>query len=183
MDLVLSEIIYLTKIRDSRQTDRQTDGNGRPIPSYCRGHERSRKPKRRESVDGLDYSTSFTYAREVKRLLLPLKWYVFVSSFHSSKRIEQLVCKLTCRTSRNLMLQVAMQIILVPFWRYVSLNLKKGSFYRLVSHILLYIRVSMANGSSIRPLKLKISRNWMLSKFWRTLLNYLVLTRVKKAIQ
>ena len=48
------------------QTDRQIDGNGKPISSYSRGHERSRKRKSRESADGLDCNTSFAYAREVK---------------------------------------------------------------------------------------------------------------------
>ena len=46
---------------------RQTDGNGKPISSYSRGHEKSRKRKSRESTDGPDCNTSFAYAREVKR--------------------------------------------------------------------------------------------------------------------
>ena len=60
---------YLSNTNPGRQTDGhtdgQTDGNGRPISSYCRGHERSRKRKSSDLVDGLDYNTSYGYAREV----------------------------------------------------------------------------------------------------------------------
>ena len=56
-----------TDRQTDRQTNKQTDGNGRSISSYSRDHERSRKSKSRESIDGLDYNTSFAYAREVKR--------------------------------------------------------------------------------------------------------------------
>ena len=38
-----------------------TDGNGRPISSYSRNHERSRKRKIRHSANGLDYNTSLAY--------------------------------------------------------------------------------------------------------------------------
>ena len=44
---------YLSNKNRRRQTDGQTDGNGRPISLYCRGHERSKKRIRRESADGL----------------------------------------------------------------------------------------------------------------------------------
>ena len=35
---------------------RRTDGNGEPISSYSRGHEKSRKCKSRQSTDGFDYN-------------------------------------------------------------------------------------------------------------------------------
>ena len=50
---VVSKIICLIKIQTDgrqsadRQTDRQTDGNRRPISSYSKGHKRSEKHKSR----------------------------------------------------------------------------------------------------------------------------------------
>ena len=65
IDSVGSEIICLIKIRSNgrQMTDRQTDGNGRPISSYSRGLERSRKYKSRQSADEFDYNTSLGYAQ------------------------------------------------------------------------------------------------------------------------
>ena len=57
--------ICLIKIETADgQTDKRTDGNGRPISLYSRDHVRSIKHKIRESTNGLDYNSSF--AREVK---------------------------------------------------------------------------------------------------------------------
>ena len=41
-------------------TDRQIDGNGRPLISYSWGHETLRKHEGGNSPDGLDYYTWFT---------------------------------------------------------------------------------------------------------------------------
>ena len=46
------------KHKKSGTANRRTDGNGRPIASYSRGLERSRKRKSGESADRLDYNTS-----------------------------------------------------------------------------------------------------------------------------
>ena len=47
LDHILSSTFgdYLSNKNPERQTDGQTNGNGRPISSYCRCHERSRKRK------------------------------------------------------------------------------------------------------------------------------------------
>ena len=60
---------YLSNKNPGRQTDRradeQTDGNGRPISSYSRCHETSRKHKiANHSID--NYNISLACAREVK---------------------------------------------------------------------------------------------------------------------
>ena len=59
-----------TDRRRDGETDRQTNRNERPISSYCRGHEKSRKHKSRESVDGLDYHTSFAYTWKMKQIII-----------------------------------------------------------------------------------------------------------------
>ena len=62
IDLVISEIICLTKIvTDGRHTDGQTNRR-RPIFSYSKGHDLSRKYESSQSPDGLDYNTSLAYA-------------------------------------------------------------------------------------------------------------------------
>ena len=52
---------------------KQTDGNGRPLFSYSRGHDTSKKYESGNSADGLDYYTSLAYAREVKMEEMPAK--------------------------------------------------------------------------------------------------------------
>ena len=61
-----------------RPTDRQADGNWRPISSYSGDHERSIKHKTKESADGLDYNHSLAYAQEVKKVTESLKGNVII---------------------------------------------------------------------------------------------------------
>ncbi|KAJ3643393.1 hypothetical protein Zmor_026106 [Zophobas morio] len=57
------------------------------IPLFVsRGHARSRKRKSRESADGLDYNTSFAYAREVKRQLgSPRRFHILEKTLAHSR--------------------------------------------------------------------------------------------------
>ena len=59
---------WLAFYPDKRQTDRQADGNGRPIFSYFWGHYTSKKNESSQSSNGVDCNTSLAYAREVKSL-------------------------------------------------------------------------------------------------------------------
>ena len=54
----ISEILSLIKIGTHRQTDRQTDGKGRPLFYYSRSHETPRKHESDKISDGFDYYTS-----------------------------------------------------------------------------------------------------------------------------
>ena len=50
--------------RADGRTDRQTDGNGRPIFSYSRGHDLWRKYESSQSPHELDNNTSLDYTSE-----------------------------------------------------------------------------------------------------------------------
>ena len=69
-------VLRLSQIKKSgaadRRTDGQTDGNGRPITSHSRGHERSRKHKSRESANGLDYNTVLRLRSGSKKVIFEI---------------------------------------------------------------------------------------------------------------
>ena len=75
------DYVFNTKT-PNRQTDRQTDGNGRLLFSYSRGHETSRKYKSAHSSDGLDYYTSLDYLRsESKNSNFPDDEFCFAPTY------------------------------------------------------------------------------------------------------